>query len=174
MPLPKGETMEIYFQNTVTINEQSLTEIQYKFIPVATWIFTVVYLILGAMMTVLCVWGWMSWYMPFIFFLFVVYFWLFPAIRARKAIKQNKKFHNGVIPQNVFTFGEQITAQTVNASRTWEYYQLTNVYSLRHSYVLRFADKSMAILDRDGFTIGDFAEFKQFLRYKRPDLKIPE
>lgn len=174
MPLPEGENMDIYFQNTVTINEQSFTEIQYKFTPVAMWIFTVVYLILGALMTMLYIRGWTSWYIPFLFFLFVVYFCLLPAIRARKGIKQDKKFHNGVVPPQVFTFGDQITVQTANASRTWEYYQLTNVYSLRHSYVLRFADKTMAILDRNGFAIGNFEEFKQFLRYKRPDLKIPE
>lgn len=174
MPLPEGENMDIYFQNTVTINEQSLTEIQYKFASVATWIFTTVYLILGVMMTVLCVWGWMSWYMPVLFFLFVVYFWLLPAIRARKALKRERAFYNGTIPPQVYTFGEQIIGQNVNSSRTWEYYQMTKVFSLRHSYVLHFADKSIVILDRNGFTIGDFAEFKQFLRYKRPDLKIPE
>ena len=29
-------------------------------------------------------------------------------------------------------------------------------------------------LSYDGFTKGTFSEFKQFLRTKRPDLKIPE
>ena len=40
--------------------------------------------------------------------------------------------------------------------------------------VLGVHKNMMLFIAVDGFTKGTFSEFKQFLREKRPDLKIPE
>ena len=70
---------------------------------------------------------------------------------------------------------EQIVSYTPGNVSTYDYDQIEKIYSLKSSYTLIFAKNSgTLILSREGFTKGTFSEFKQFLRYKRPDLKIPE
>lgn len=109
-----------------------------------------------------------------VFFGFAIYFVLQPYLQVRKGWKKGLEFFNGTMPVNTARFGERISIENAIASRAWEYHHLTKVYSFKYSYCLCFADKTVLLLGRDNFTKGIFFEFKQFLREKRPDLKIPE
>lgn len=55
-----------------------------------------------------------------------------------------------------------------------EYRKFCRIVHLKHSYVLMMGKRNGLMIDPDGFTKGTFAEFKQFLREKRPDLNVPE
>ena len=72
------------------------------------------------------------------------------------------------------SFGENIEVRQGNIRVYWEYTEINQVVRMKYHYEL-LKDKRMGImLDPDTLTGGTFEEFKQFLREKRPDLKIPE
>lgn len=55
-----------------------------------------------------------------------------------------------------------------------DYSAITAVKRLKYTYELKL-DKTRAVyIVPEGFTKGTFESFNQFLREKRPDLKIPE
>ena len=55
-----------------------------------------------------------------------------------------------------------------------DYKQILNAVFMDDHLVLCIQKNMMLFVAYDGFTKGTFSEFKQFLREKRPDLKIPE
>ena len=103
---------------------------------------------------------------------FLAFCVFFPEINgfftARK-FKKNKK-SDGVYR---IAFGETIEVSHCGREAAWEYSELQAVWHLKHSYELAKPGKSL-IVEPDSFTKGNFEDFKQFLRQKRPDLAIPE
>ena len=71
-------------------------------------------------------------------------------------------------------FGD--TIQVICGDKTMElsYKKITNAVLFADHMVLGIQKNMMLFVAVDGFTKGTFSEFKQFLRTKRPDLKIPE
>ena len=57
---------------------------------------------------------------------------------------------------------------------TVEYRKICKVVRLKHSYVLMIGKRNGVMLDPNGFTKGNFEDFKRFLQEKRPDLTVPE
>ena len=91
-------------------------------------------------------------------------------INLRRIRKQN----DGAIPVTVVTAGDTLEMHEGMVHYTIEYRKLQKVIRLKHSYALMIGKRNGLILDPACFTKGTFAEFKQFLREKRPDLNIPE
>ena len=89
-------------------------------------------------------------------------------------LRQVKKQNDGQIPETVVTLGDCIELHEGMVHYTIEYRKIVKVVSLKHSYVLMMGKRNGIILDPQGFTKGTFSEFKEFLREKCPDLKIPE
>ena len=89
-------------------------------------------------------------------------------------LRQVKKQNDGQIPETVVTLGDCIELHEGLVHYTIEYRKIVKVVSLKHSYVLMMGKRNGIILNPQGFTKGTFSEFKEFLRQKRPDLKIPE
>ena len=89
-------------------------------------------------------------------------------------LRQVKKQNDGQIPETVVTFSDVMELHEGMVHYTVEYRKIVKVVSLKHSYVLMMGRRNGIILDPSSFTKGTFSEFKQFLREKRPDLKIPE
>ncbi len=98
---------------------------------------------------------------------------LIPNIMARKSFKQALWQNDGKVPETVVTVGDSIEIQDGILHMHLEYRKITKVLRLKNAYAL-LIDKNGVILDINGFTKGSFAEFKQFLKEKRPDLTIPE
>ena len=171
---PEKKDMDYCFENVGMPERRALVEMQYRIAAKITWILAAVYLLLGFWFLEDYLWGEGFLLMPVIFFVGAVYFVLLPYIQVRRRWKQNLQFHNGTLPVNTIQFGEKIRVENETASRTWEYQHLKKVYSLKYSYCLLFADKTALYMNRANFTKGSFEEFKQFLREKRPDLKIPD
>ena len=90
-------------------------------------------------------------------------------------MKSNLTMSNGQPIVQKRQFAERIVSCTPNSTNIFDYSTIKKIYSLKNCYVLMLAnDSGFLALSREGFTQGTFSEFKQFLREKRPDLKIPE
>ena len=90
------------------------------------------------------------------------------------SLRNAKKLNDGIMPETVVTAGDVLELDEGMTHITVEYRKIRRVVHLRHSYVLMIGRRNGVILDPNAFTKGTFAEFKQFLREKRPDLTIPE
>lgn len=86
----------------------------------------------------------------------------------------SRKNNDGVMPETRITVGDTIEMDEGTFHISLEYRKLRRVVHLKRSYVLMLGRRNGVMIDPNGFTKGSFAEFKQFLREKRPDLKIPE
>ncbi len=102
----------------------------------------------------------------------VLYF--FPDYMAWKLARQEKKKNNGRLLETVVLVGDTIEMSEGGKKLTICYDQIEKVVHLKHSYCLMMDKQTLMPLDPNGFTKGSFAQFKQFLREKRPDLTIPE
>lgn len=99
---------------------------------------------------------------------------IYPGLAASMRFHQKRKRNNGIVPERRVTFGETIEMEEGMTRMSVEYSKIVRVKRLKYSYALMFDKRSGVMLDPDGFTKGSFAEFKAFLRAKRPDLEIPE
>lgn len=105
---------------------------------------------------------------------FLLLFFL-PWYISWNALRTSKRNNDGVIPETRITVkDDRIDVDEGCVHFTLEYRKFCRVVHLKHSYVLMMGRRSGLMIDPDGFTKGTFAEFKQFLREKRPDLNIPE
>ena len=93
---------------------------------------------------------------------------------AWNALRVSRRNNDGVMPETRITVGETIEMDEGIVHVSLEYRKLRRVVHLKHSYVLMLGRGNGLMIDPNGFTKGTFAEFKQFLREKRPDLNIPE
>lgn len=167
--------MDVFFENRGAPGLRALVEVNYQPRHMKqTYIWIVVYLLLGAFYLYRHLNGESYLVVPLFFFAWAVYVALTPYLRMRKNEKKKQAFYNGRQPDEIVRFGERIEYEYENGSQNWEYFHLTQVCSLKYSYCLHFTDQSAIMLGRETFTKGTFDEFKQFLRKKRPDLKIPD
>lgn len=103
----------------------------------------------------------------------LILLWRLPGSTAKAILSEVIKQNGGKNPECVALFGDVILSN-MGDQEGYGYERIRKVASLKHSYVI-YIDKRISIpVTRDGFTKGDFASFKAFLREKRPDLKIPE
>lgn len=118
-------------------------------------------------------WPYVSSMFQFAAVLLVVLFFM-PHIQAWMLLRSMKKNNDGVLPEDRVTLGETIEMDEGMVHLSVEYRKIKRVVRLKHSYMLMLGRRNGLILDPNAFTKGSFEEFKQFLREKRPDLKIPE
>ena len=166
--------MDVCFENVGSLELKAVVEMRYRMNLKSICAWVVAYLLVGAYFLRSFLMGNSYLITPIIGFVFAAIMALSPYLRVRKGWKQSLAFHDGKLPVNTARFGENISVENAEGSRNWEYYQLVKVRSFKYSYCLCFGDKTVLLLYRDHFTKGTFEEFKQFLRMKRPDLKIPE
>ena len=173
--------MEYHFENVTTLNKtmyaEALRKVRkfYLVMPLLTagWMIYTAYYIWVAYTQYVIATNLIGW---FVFYLAAFIYALFlPKIHTRKGMRSFQRQNGGHPVVTTRHFGERITSYHGNGVSTLDYYNIKKVYSFKTCYVIRFVDNmAVMILSREGFTKGSFEDFKQFLRYKRPDLKIPE
>ena len=127
-----------------------------------------------------------------IFFLLFLRIATTPRRTARRVIKNFKSMYKVDSVEATTRFGDKIVYTLQGAETcTYNYDAIQKVVSAKNSYVLYFkmkvavdsvtkgktdyvTRKSAISLTRDGFTVGNFEEFKKFLAEKCPNVKIPE
>lgn len=97
-----------------------------------------------------------------------------PYLHAMLTLNGVKKQNDGVMPETVVTFGDTIQIFEGMVHLTIEYHKVIRVVRLKHSYCLMTSKSTAVLLREDAFTKGTFEGFKQFLREKYPQMKIPE
>lgn len=96
-----------------------------------------------------------------------------PGWEAKIIMWRLRRAYGNRIPPSVTKFAEVIRTNDPDGSKVFSYTQIGEVKRLADCYGLFFG-REWIFLDPNGFTKGTFEDFKQFLRTKRPDLKIPE
>ena len=127
-----------------------------------------------------------------IFFLLFLRIATTPRRTARRVIKNFKSMYKVDSVEATTQFGDKILYTLHGAETcTYSYDAIRKVISAKDSYILSFkmkvavdsvtqgktdyvTKKSSISLTRDGFTQGNFEEFKKFLAEKCPNVKIPE
>ncbi len=101
-----------------------------------------------------------------------VYF--LPELTAWDTLRQRRKKNGGQLPLSQVLIGDAIEDMSDGINVTCDFDRIEKVVHLKHSYALMIDKRSGILLTPNGFTKGSFAQLKQFLREKRPDLVIPE
>ena len=169
--------MEPQFENRYYTNHKMLAEFMRKHgngpRPWVAWVLVATF----AYFVVSSWWHGILWDMlPTLLFMGCMFtlLYLLPHFYAWSLLRNAKKHHDGEQPETVVTFGDAIEIQEGMMRLTIEYRKIQKVVRLGHSYVLKNGKRNGILLTTDGFTKGTFAEFRQFLKEKRPDLQIPE
>lgn len=89
-----------------------------------------------------------------------------PPMTIRQMQEYDRKLNNGKKNEAIIQFGEKISISQGTFFLTIEYSQILKTYELRNSFVLMFTKNSGIIIDPNGFTIGDFSDFKEFISRK--------
>ena len=105
--------------------------------------------------------------------IYLLWSFFMPEINSFWSLRRYKKDTAG---QGIYkvAFGDTIEFSEGNIRVIWEYSEINEVRHLKYTYELMKNKRVAITLDPDSFTQGTFEDFKQFLREKRPDLKIPE
>lgn len=100
--------------------------------------------------------------------------WFSTPMVIKKTVGWFREFTGSQSAELTYRFGD--TIQVICDDKTMEltYKQITMVDFFADHVVLGIQKNMMLFIAIDSFTKGNFSEFKQFLRAKRPDLKIPE
>ena len=191
--------MEFSFENKCTVDQQMMTEsvrsnrkvfVTLSRIPVViTGLGIVSILARAAIQAYLDLPMLLRWTIFFLLFLRIA---TTPRRTARRVIKNFKSMYKVDSVEATTQFGDKIVYTLHGAETcTYNYDALRKVVSAKGSYVLYFkmkvavasvtqgktdyvTKKSAISLNRDGFTQGNFEDFKKFLAEKCPDVKIPE
>lgn len=97
-----------------------------------------------------------------------------PLINASLNIARTKAMNGGAVPEHVVTFGDDIVVQEGEQTLTVEYTRIVKAVRLKRSYALMIDSRSGILIRPDGFTVGTFAEFKDFLRKIRPGIQVQD
>ena len=100
--------------------------------------------------------------------------WFSTSMVIKKTVGYFREFTGGQSAELTYCFGDTIQVLCDGKTMELSYKQITMVDVFADHVVLGIQKNMMLFIAVDGFTKGNFSEFKQFLRTKRPDLKIPE
>lgn len=90
----------------------------------------------------------------------------FPYITLQQTKKQTLRLNNGVIPECVVRFGEQIVLTEGAVRITTEYEQVTEIRRLEHSCVLMTGRDTGIVFKPDSFTVGTYEDCLALLKEK--------
>jgi hypothetical protein len=110
-------------------------------------------------------------YSTVVMLFFLGYAVMIPYLMLRRAKKNSLAFHNGKSPEEVVRFGDNIAFSRGTFALTLEYSQIYACRRLRDSWLLQFGKRNYVMLSPTGFTVGDAADFWDFIRNKCPNMK---
>lgn len=161
------ERMNIQFENRYYSDDSMLSEYVHKVLCKRIYLMGAVFAPIAFIMTGIMLMK-QDYILTAVFgvclFIFIFTILITPPLTIRQLGESNKRMHNGKNHEAVIQFGENISISQGTFSLTIEYDQILRIYELKHSFVLMFAKSSGIIIDPNGFTIGDFNAFKEFIR----------
>ena len=126
------------------------------------------YAIFGVLMVALAVFVDPEWYMRLIFaaagIFLIVWECLLPGKMFNNVMATFRKSKNKV---NEYTFREEdFRVAGIQAASVYPYFQITRAYETSRYFYLYFGEDQAYYLKKDGFTVGDAAQFREFLKRK--------
>ena len=109
-----------------------------------------------------------------LYVLLAIWSQLRPLRVAKKVYKSRAKYNDGVMLPTTVRFGDRIVFQDQNNSATADYEKIKKIRFVKEGFMMDMQENMFYFSAIDQFTKGSMEELKQFLRQKRPDLKIPE
>ena len=100
--------------------------------------------------------------------------WFSTPMVIKKTVGYFREFTGRESAELTYRFADTIQVICGENTMEFQYKQIMGIEFMTDHVMLNIPRKMMLFVAYDGFTKGTFEEFKQFLRYKRPDLKIPE
>ena len=98
-----------------------------------------------------------------------------PRLYAWVMIRNTKKQNDGILPETRVVFSdENIQMFEGMVHLTIEYRKIRKAVRLKNGYALFNGKRTAVLLKIEGFTEGNFEDFKVFLREKCPGIKIAE
>ena len=101
--------------------------------------------------------------------------WIYrrPWTMAKKVMKQDLEFYGTDDVENIVSFGDVIQDATKDRVNTVPYNKIQEMHVLDDLIVLKDVRNAYFIMEKNGFTKGDFQSFLQFMAEKCPQLKLP-
>ena len=126
------------------------------------------YAIFGVVMVAPAVFVGSEWYMLLIFagagIFLIVWECLLPGKMFNNVMATFRKSKNKV---NEYTFREEdFRVAGIQAASVYPYFQITRAYETSRYFYLYFGEDQAYYLKKDGFTVGDAAQFREFLKRK--------
>ena len=109
-----------------------------------------------------------------IYALLALWYQLRPLRAAKRAYENCVKYNDGVIPPTTVRFGDHITFLDHSHSTEVGYHKIKKIHILKEGLVMDMQENRVHFSAIDRFTEGSMQELKQFLREKRPDLRITD
>ena len=104
---------------------------------------------------------------------FAIYFlYCSPSVETKKAISKFREFAGCESAELTYRFADTVQVSCGEKMMEFEYKQIMGFDFWEDYLVLTVPRKAMLFIEKDSFAQGTFEEFKQFLREKRPDVKI--
>lgn len=159
--------MKIEFENRYTLTDQMISEYVHKVLCRKIKRMARIFLPLSLIMTAFTFWR--NDYVSTAVFgvcAFIIAFTalLSPIVMIKQLKDHDKRLHNGIHHETVLQFGEQVFMTEGSFSLTMEYSQFLEINYLKHSCVLMFSKYNGIIISPEGFYIGDFKTFQEFIR----------
>ncbi len=107
--------------------------------------------------------------------LFFIFFSLFqPRLSVSRLLKQYRELYHAEIVSDVAFFDDYLfsTSEQTKGETKTDYTQIKRVMRTQHLYLLRLGAQVVYLVDRDGFTKGNAADFEAFIREKAIRAKI--
>ena len=101
--------------------------------------------------------------------------WLYrrPWTMAKKVMKQDLEFYGTDDVENIVSFGDVIQDATKDRVNTVPYDKIQEMHVLEDLIVLKDVRNAYFIMEKNGFTKGDFQSFQIFIKEKCPQLNLP-
>ncbi len=168
--------MEILFENRYTVNRKMLLSFARgaSFSQRLFFRFSIVGMVICLLAIAYCLiflpGDWNSMVSPAVSFLLCAMLFFFPNLTAQVLYRNTLRLHGGSIPETVVQFGDQISMTEGTLSVSFQYRQVTKIRETNRLFVLMLGKDNGIILDKDGFSIGDFRTFYSFILEKCPNI----
>ena len=161
--------METVFEVTTVIRKAFVTAFFQRYLRYRLWILAVYAVILAGLIAETLFGN-----LLLIEILLACGIWVYclPWFYANRLMKQEHRFRDGEEPIFTVTFAEKIQSTTTEGSYAIPYDKITRIYNIPCGIVLLDARKKFVLLDKTGFTKGNFEEFVRFIQEKCPQAKI--
>ena len=104
---------------------------------------------------------------------YVIWNYRRPWILAKKHLKRDVEYYGTQEVSSVTTFGETIRDVTKDTDMTMPYDKIKDIHISKDLIALEDVKKQAFLMDKNGFTKGDFQSFLAFIGEKCPQLKLP-